>query len=105
MAGLVSTLLMLSLLEIIPPAMLSAESGGGGEIKYVAVRYAFTCTICFGKEFKIAKQMMPVYPMEEPVMKDFWKSAQTKHGKQLVGIHSPAAMPKLFAGNWGTHNH
>ena len=52
--------------------------------------------------------MMFVYLMEEPVMRGFWKSAQSiKHGKQLVHMHmtSPAAMPKLFAGNWDTHNH
>ena len=64
--------------------------------------------VYFFKEFKIAQQMMLVYLMEEPVMRGFWKSAQSiKHGKQLVHMHmtSPAAMPKLFAGNWDTHNH
>ena len=68
----------------------------------------FTCTSLFLKEFKIVQQVMLVYLMEEPVMRGFWKSAQSiKHGKQLVHMHmtSPAAMPKLFAGNWDTHNH
>ena len=64
--------------------------------------------VYFFKEFKIAQQVgMFVYLMEEPVMRGFWKSAQSiKHGKQLVIIMtSPAATPKLFAGNWDTHNH